>query len=503
MHDLGKSDSPIVPKKMPNKETQTEPARADSPSLPSAEALEGRGLTKENAPRRYSLRTQSRERLQQALERVREVAANDRSAQFNSIWHLACDPERLMAAFLAIKRQSAAGIDGQTKQEYEKNLRDNLLDLSDRLKRGAYHAKPVKRVYIPKADGRQRPIGIPALEDKIVQRSVAEVLRGIYETDFRAFSFGFRPGRSQHQALDYLAVGLMQGRLNWVLDADIRGFFDNIDHEWLLTFVKHRIADKRVWRHIKKWLQAGVLEDGIVRKVEYGTPQGGSISPLLANIYLHYAFDIWAEIWRRKEATGEMRIVRFADDAVICFENREDAERFLAAMRERLGRFHLELNMEKTRLIEFGLKALRDRESRGEGPPATFDFLGFTHYCSRTRKGRFVIKRQTARRKMTAKLKEIRMELRRRLNDSIRDVGRWLGRVLRGHYEYYAVPFNYPKLAAFRHQVVRIWKWILSRRSHKGKVRNTWERMLNLAKRYLPPPKIRHPYPEQRMRVMI
>jgi group II intron reverse transcriptase/maturase len=408
-----------------------------------------------------------------------------------------------MAAFLATKRGSAAGIDGQTKQEYERHLRENLLDLSDRLKRGAYRAKPVKRVYIPKADGRQRPLGIPVLEDKIVQRSVAEVLTEVYEADFHDFSYGFRPGRSQHQALDYLAVGLMRGRLNWVLDADIRGFFDNIDHEWLLKFVKHRIADKRVWRHLEKWLQAGVFEDGLVSKSEYGTPQGGSISPLLANIYLHYAFDNWANLWRRKEATGEMLIVRFADDAVICFEHQEDAERFLTAMQDRLGRFHLELNMEKTRLIEFGLKALRDRQTRGEGSPETFDFLGFTHYCSRTRKGRFVVKRQTARKKMRAKLKEIRKELRRRLNDPVSEVGRWLGKVLTGHYEYYAVPFNFPKLAAFRYCVVRCWKWMLARRSQKGKRRNTWERITDLANRYLPTPRIRHPYPEQRMRVFI
>jgi group II intron reverse transcriptase/maturase len=262
-------------------------------------------------------------------------------------------------------------------------------------------------VYIPKADGRQRPIGIPALEDKIVQRATAEVLSAIYETDFRDFSHGFRPGRNQHHALDRLAVGLSGGRLNWVLDADIRGFFDNIDHVWLLKFIKHRIADKRVLRHIQKWLKAGVLEDGVVSIAEYGTPQGGSISPLLANIYLHYAFDNWATIWQRKEAIGEMLIVRFADDVVVCFEHREDAERFHTGMRERLNKFHLEMNMEKTQLIEFGLKALRDRQARGEGSPETFDFLGFTHYCSRTRKGRFVIKRQTARKKMQAKLAQL------------------------------------------------------------------------------------------------
>jgi len=412
-----------------------------------------------------------------------------------------CDRERLLAAFLAIKRQSSAGVDGQTKQDYEERLGANLTDLSERLKRGAYHAKPVKRVYIPKADGRKRPIGIPALEDKIVQRATAEVLNAIYETDFHDFSYGFRPGRSQHDALDRLAVSLKAGRLNWVLDADIRGFFDNIDHGWLLKFIKHRTADKRVWRHVQKWLQAGVLEDGKVSVAEYGTPQGGSISPLLANIYLHYAFDNWAKIWQRKEATGEMLIVRFADDVVICFEHREDADRFLAAMAERLCKFHLELNMEKTHLIEFGLKALRDRQARGEGSPETFDFLGFTHYCSRTSKGRFEVKRQTARKKMQAKLKEIRTELRRRLHAPICEVGKWLGTVLNGHYQYYGVPFNFRKLAAFRQHVLRIWKHTLSRRGQRGTARNTWERASYLAKRYLPLPRILHPYPNQRLRV--
>jgi len=503
MYGRGKSDRPIVPKKATNNEAQTaRTARAVSaPSQPSTESPEGRGRTKENALQGNSLRTQSRDRLQQALERVREAAAQDRTAQFTSIWHLAYDAERLLTAYHAIKRQSAAGVDGQTKQEYEKDLKGNLLDLSARLQRGAYHAKPVKRVYIPKADGRQRPIGIPTLEDKIVQRSVAEVLSAIYETDFCKFSFGFRPGRNQHHALNMLAGGLSAGRLNWVLDADIRGFFDNIDHGWMMRFIKHRIADKRVWRHIKKWLQAGVLEDGEVRIAEYGTPQGGSISPLLANIYLHYAFDVWAHNWRCKEATGEMLAVRFADDAVQCFEHREDAERFLEEVRERLSRFHLELNMDKTRLIEFGLKALREREAEGTGRPETFDFLGFTHYCSRTRNGRFVVKRQTSRKKMQAKLAEIRKELRRRLHHPVHEVGQWLARILAGHYQYYAVLFNFPKLSAFRHQVLCAWKRTLARRSQKAK--DTWERAKQLGSKYLPAPRIIHPHPDRRLNVSI
>jgi len=329
------------------------------------------------------------------------------------------------------------------------------------------------------------------------------VLSPIYETDFCKFSFGFRPGRSQHQALDTLAVALTSGRLNWVLDADIRGFFDNIDHAWMIKFLSHRIGDQRVRRHVTKWLRAGVFEDGEILSADYGTPQGGSISPLLANIYLHYAFDIWAHNWRCKSATGAMLVVRFADDAVICFERREDAERFLAEMRKRLDRFHLELNMDKTRLIEFGHTALRNCEASGTARPDTFNFLGFTHYCSRTRKGRFVVKRQTAKKKMQAKLAEIRKELRKRLSDPIPDVGLWLGKVLRGHYAYYGVPFNAQSLAAFRYHVTCCWKRSLIRRSHKGRQRNNWERMNYLVQRYLPAPRICHPYPNERPGVII
>jgi len=465
----------------------------------TAESLEGRGRTEGNTSQSNSHRMQSRDRLQQALERVRQVAVRDRKAQFTSLWHLVYDLDRLREAFRAIKRQSAAGIDGATKEEYEFRLEENLTDLSERLKRGAYHAKPVKRVYIPKSDGRMRPIGIPALEDKIVQRATAEVLQAIYEADFHDFSYGFRPGRSQHMALDNLAVGIMRRPMNWVLDADIRGFFDNIDHEWLLKFVEHRISDKRVLRHIQKWLNAGVFEDGDIHVAEYGTPQGGSISPLLANVYLHYAFDNWAQIWQRKEATGNMLITRFADDIVLCFEHREDAERFLTDMQKRMSKFHLELNMEKTQLLEFGRKSPQAQGERGGGVPQTFDFLGFTHYCSRTRGGRFVVKRQTARKKMRAKLEELRKELRKRMHDPVPEVGRWLGSMLKGHYQYYGVPFNSPKLGAFRHHVLCAWKQTLARRSQKAK--DTWDFANYLAERYLPMPRIAHPYPEQRVGV--
>lgn len=486
MHGQGKSDRPIVPKKSPN----------NSGGTPRAEAMEGRGLTEGNARQSDSYRIQSRERLQQALARVRQAAERDRTAQFTSLWHLVYDIDRLREAFYALKRQRAPGSDGETWQEYAVNLEAHLADLAGRLQRGAYHAKPVKRVYIPKADGKRRPIGIPTLEDKIVQRATAEVLQAVYEVDFHDLSYGFRPGRRQHDALDTRAVGLPRQKLNGVLDADIRGFFDTIDHDWLLRFLEHRIADKRVWRHVKKWLQAGVLEDGQVWQAEYGTPQGGSISPLLANLYLHDAFDNWAACWQRDQARGDMLIVRFADDIVVGFQYRADAERFRQELQERLARFHLELHGEKTRLIEFGRFAASNRAQRGEGKPEPFDFLGFTHRCGTTKAGKFVVKRHTARKKMRAKLRELAKELRARLHDPVREVGQWLARVVNGHYQYYAVPFNYPKLNAFRNHVLFWWKCALRRRGQKED--DTWDRANRLAERWLPRPRILHPYPGQR-----
>ena len=406
--------------------------------------------------------------------------------------------DRLRERYYGLKRNSAKGVDGETWQHYGENLETNLQDLSGRLKRGAYHAKPVRRVYIPKPDGRQRPIGVPVLEDKIVQSATAEVLQAIYETDFKGFSYGFRPGRSQHNALDALFVGLM-GKVSWVLDADLRSFFDTIDHGWLLKFVEHRIADKRILRHIQKWLNAGVLEDGKIWQADYGTPQGGSISPLLANIYLHYALDNWMVVWKRKQAKGEMLIVRFADDSVFGFQHRWEAKRFLDDLKNRLSRFHLELNAEKTRLIEFGRFAAPTRAKRGQGKPETFDFLGFTHICDTNRRGNFIVLRRTKRKKMQAKLKEIKLELRRRLHDPVRETGAWLRSVLQGHYQYYGVPRNMPAMSSFRHQVTWLWQRSLVRRSQRH--RNCWDKINNLAQYWLPRPEIRHPYPDKRLGV--
>ena len=443
--------------------------------------------------------TCSRSSLQNLQLRIRQAAQKDKELRFTALWHHVYNVDQLRKAYLGTKRHAAPGVDGQTWQQYGENLESNLLDLSGRLQRGAYHAKPVKRAYVPKADGSQRPIGVPVLEDKIVQRATVEVLNNIYETDFKGFSYGFRPGRSQHNALDALMEGIRTQKVNWVLDADIRGFFDAIDHEWMIKFVEHRIADQRVVRHIKKWLNAGVLEDGELTRAEEGTPQGGSVSPLLANIYLHYAFDLWADQWQRQPGRGKVIIVRFADDLVVGFQSRRDALQFQQDIKERFARFNLELHADKTRLIEFGLFAAENRKKRGEGKPATFDFLGFTHICGKTKSGRFTVLRHTMRKKMQRKLAELKDELRKRMHHPVREVGKWLRSVLLGHYRYYGVPQNSRRLGAFRYHLLCHWKWTLCRRSQRH--RTTWERMNRIASIFLPLPRIHHPYPEERLRV--
>jgi group II intron reverse transcriptase/maturase len=349
---------------------------------------------------------------------------------------------------------------------------------------------------IPKPDGRQRPLGVTTLEDKVVQRALVRVLNCIYETDFLGFSYGFRPGRKPHDALDALSVGICRKKVSWVLDADIRGFFDAIDHECLVKLVEQRIGDRRVVRLIQKWLNAGVLADGEWARSDVGTPQGGGISPLLANIYLHYAFDLWIQEWRR-QAKGDVIVVRYADDFIVGFQYEWEARRFWAELRERLAAFGLELHPEKTRLIEFGRFAATNRKRNGRGKPDTFDFLGLTHACGRTRKGRFAVLRLTKRTRLQAKLREIHTTLRRRLHDSVPEIGRWLASIIRGHVNYSGVPSNSKRLQAFRHQVVCLWKRALSRRSQKAHV--TWERMRRIARRWLPPARIVHPYPDQRL----
>jgi group II intron reverse transcriptase/maturase len=490
MNGRGKSDGLVVPRKRPNK---------DGGAPPEAEAVEGRGSAKGNAVKRTRFRTQSRADLQQELDRVRQAAKGDRKQRFTALWHHVCNIDRLREAYYSLKRDSAAGVDGETWREYGEELEQRLTGLSGRLMRGAYRAKPVRRVYIAKEDGRQRPIGVTTLEDKIVQRTTTEVLNAIYEADFIGYSYGFRPGRSQHDALDALTVGIERRKVNWVLDADVRGFFDAIVHEWLVKFVEHRIADKRVVRHIKKWLNAGVLEDGEVHRAKEGTPQGGCISPLLANIYLHYALDLWVRSWRRRHASGDVIFVRYADDFVVGFERREEAERFLAELCERLRRFGLELHPTKTRLIEFGRYAVERRQRRGKGKPETFTFLGFTHICGRTRRGRFKVLRQTKGKKLRAKLAELKSEIRRRMHWPISKVGEWLKAVLTGHYRYFGVPGNLPALSKFRYEVARLWYRTLRRRSQKTTI--TWAVMGRLERQWLPLPRVMHAYPNQRLRV--
>jgi group II intron reverse transcriptase/maturase len=483
MHGHEKSDRSVVPASSPNKV-----------GLPAAEAGEGSGLGKENATSKPRPGHRAGPSVLRALDRVRRVAKQDKDVRFTALLHHV-DVDRLKDAFWALNPKAATGVDGVTWQDYEEDLDANLRDLHDRVHRGAYRARPSRRVYIPKVDGRQRPLGVAALEDKILQRAVVEVLNAVYETDFLGFSYGFRPGRSPHQALDALATGIVRKKVNFVLDADIRGFFDAIDHGWMLKFLEHRIADRRVLRLIRKWLKAGVIEDGEWSQTLEGSAQGASVSPLLSNVYLHYVFDLWADWWRRR-ARGDVIIVRFADDYVVGFEYRDDAERFLANLRGRLAKFGLELAAEKTRLIEFGRFAAERRKARGLGKPETFQFLGFTHICGKTRRGRFQLKRITDAKRLRAKLHKVKTECRRRMHLPIPDQGRWLGSVVAGHLNYYAVPGNIKAVNAFRFQVTRHWYRSLRRRSQRTSL--DWERMGRLAQRWLPPAKIKHPWPDAR-----
>jgi RNA-directed DNA polymerase len=469
MHERGKSDGLVVPEKQPN-----------NAQGGAAEAVEGRGSAKENAASATRPGRSAGMSVSSGLDRVRQAAQKDREARFTALLHHV-DVDRLRAAYRALNPRAATGVDGVTWQGYGRELEDNLQDLHARLHRGAYRAKPSRRTFIPKPDGRQRALGVAALEDKILQRATVEVLNGIYECDFLGFSYGFRPGRNQHQALDALAVGIIGRKVSWVLDVDVHDYFSSLDHSRLVKFLEHRIADKRVLRLIQKWLKAGVIEDGVWSETEQGTPQGASVSTLLANVYLHYVFDLWAHQWRRRHARGEVIVVRFADDCVVGFQHRDDAERFQAELRARLAEFSLELNAEKTRLIEFGRFAAERRQRRGLGKPETFEYLGFTHICARDRHGRFMLRRITSRKRMRAKLREVKTELRQRRHLPIPEQGRWLASVLRGHCNYYAVPGNSEALSAFRHQIIRHWLKALRRRSQRTKM--TWARMTRLAAR--------------------
>ena len=484
MNDHGKSDGRVVPAKLPN-----------NAGVPVAEVVEERRPAEGNAASKTRPGRRAGSGAPSALDRVRDRAQKDEGEQFTALLHHV-DVDRLEMAYRAINPRASAGVDEVTWETYGQDLQGNLEDLHRRVHRGGYRAKPARRAYIPKHDGRQRPLGIAALEDKILQRAVVEVLNGIYETDFVGFSYGFRPGRSAHDALDALAAGIYDKKVNWVLDADIRDFFGSLDHSWLLKFLEHRIADRRLLRLIQKWLSAGVIEDGVWSQTTRGTAQGASASPMLANVYLHYVFDLWAHRWRRREARGEVIIVRYADDYIVGFQHQRDAQRFLDDLRGRLAQFGLELESEKTRLIEFGRFAAHNRAARGQRKPETFAFLGFEHICSKTRNGKFMLKRITIGKRMQAKLREISFELKRRRHLSIEEQGKWLGSVVGGHMAYYAVPGNSDRIIAFHDQVTRHWLRALQRRSQRHNLR--WYRMTHIAARYLPPVQRMHPFPNER-----
>jgi RNA-directed DNA polymerase len=497
MHGHEKSDSVIVAAKPANKVAH--PAVEQSAAEPAiAEPVEPRAETKGNADQQSTCRAQSRISVSQALERIRKVARERKKERFTALLHH-ISIDLLEEAFYELKEDAAPGVDRLTWTDYEADLERKLEDLHDRVQLGAYRALPSRRVYIPKPDGRQRPLAVAALEDKIVQRAVVALLNAIYEEDFLGFSYGFRPGRRTHDALDALCVGIHSRKVSWILDADIRSFFDTVSQEWLIRFVEHRIGDRRIIRLVRKWLKAGVLEDGIVAVSDKGTGQGAVISPLLANIYLHYALDLWAMRWRRREATGDMIIVRYADDFIIGFQHESDARHFLDEMRERLGKFALSLHPEKTPLIEFGRFAAERRKRRGLGKPETFNFLGFTFICGKTRQDKFQIKRKTRRDRMRAKLKMIKEEMWRRMHQPIPDQGKWLGRVVSGYFNYHAVPTNGPALAVFGHHVTDLWRHTLRRRSQKDRI--TWAQMTQLANAWLPKPIILHPWPSARFAV--
>ena len=485
IHAVEKSDTPILPKKQSNKGQP-------------AETVEGRGVAEGNAGEPPAGRTQGRETASTGLEGIREAAKKDGRMKFTALLHHVT-PALLVESFYDLKRDAAAGIDGMTWREYEVILYTRVHELHREIHTGAYRAQASRRVYIPKADGKLRPLGIAALEDKIVQQAVVKILSAIYEEEFLGFSYGFRPGKSQHDALDALYVGIKSRKVSWILDADIQAFFDTIDHKWMMQFLAHRIADRRILRLISKWLKAGVIEDG--RRIESlrGTPQGSVISPLLSNIYLHYVQDLWAHQWRQRHATGQVTIVRYADDSVVGFERRGDAQRYLKALQERMAKFGLALHPDKTRLIEFGRYAEKNRTLRGKGKPETFDFLGFTHCCGKTRKGWFAILRVTVKKRMRATLKAIRAKLRSKMHDDVPSVGKWLGRVVQGYFNYFAVPGNAYRLCSFRSEICRTWRRMLKRRSQRHRL--SWERFNRLVNRYIPPYRNTHPYPDQRFRV--
>jgi group II intron reverse transcriptase/maturase len=487
VHGREKSDPAIVAVKPTNKAGQ-----------PAAESVERRAGAEGNTGEPRTRRAQYRGSVSPGLERVRQAARQRKKERFTALLHHVT-VELLGEAFYALKRNAAPGVDGLRWKDYEAGLEAHLRDLHARVHRGAYRALPVRRRYIPKPDGKERPLGIAALEDKILQRAVVEVLNAIYEADFLGFSYGFRPGRSPHDALDALAVGICTTPVNWILEVDIRSFFDSVSQDWLIRFLEHRIGDTRIIRLVRKWLKAGVLEDGEWSVSEAGTPQGAVVSPLLANVYLHYVFDLWAERWRRREAKGNVIILRYADDIVAGFEHEADARCFWEAMRARFEQFVLALHPDKTRLLEFGRHAAANRTQRGLGKPETFAFLGFVFICGKSRRGAFQLQRKTRRDRMRGKLRQIKEQLRKRMHTPIPEQGKWLKQVVTGFFAYHAVPTNFRALAAFRYHVTDLWRRTMRRRSQRDGM--TWERVAKLADAWLPKPRILHPWPSARFAV--
>lgn len=487
MYAPGQSYSSIVP---------TTTANNDG-TEPSAESDEGRELAKRNIEQANLDSAQTEKHKSRGLFGVREAALRDRKLRFTNLMHH-ISPQLLMESFDTLKRGSAAGVDGVTWHDYEVGVEDRISDLHARIHRGAYRALPSRRVWIDKTDGQKRPLGIAALDDKIVQQAVLWVIQQIYEVDFLDFSYGFRPGRSCHRALDALSVALRQRKVNWVLDADLSKFFDTLDQGWLCKFLEHRIGDRWLLRLIRKWLKAGVVDDGQWAASDKGTPQGSVISPILANVFLHYVFDLWVRWWREQPGRGDVIVVRYADDIVVGFQHQADAVAFQSDLESRFAKFGLAVNREKTRLIEFGRFAEASRRKRNEPKPETFDFLGFTHISGRTQAGKFMVKRQSIGKRMRAKLKSIGQELRRRRHDRLRETGEWLMSVVRGWYAYHAVPGNMKRLEQFVDSVKVLWLNVLRRRSDRS--RWNWERFHRVVGRYFPSPRILHPYPETRFR---
>jgi group II intron reverse transcriptase/maturase len=482
MHADENSDEVIVPEKRPNKE-----------GLPSAEAVEGRTSPKGNGGETAAARTLRRDNASNGLIAVRRAARQSKSVRFTALLHH-ITIELLKRSYLSLERDSAPGIDGVTWQTYGENLEEKLENLHDKVHRGSYRARPARRTYIPKADGSKRPLSILCLEDKIVQQAVATVLEAIYEEDFLGFSYGFRPGRGQHDALDALHAGILRKQVNWVLDADIRGFFDAMAHSWITRFLEHRIADKRILRLIAKWLKVGTIEDGRRTRGVCGAPQGAVISPILANVYLHYVFDLWVHRWRLTKASGDMVVIRYADDTIVGFQHEHEARAFLDDLKERMRKFELALHPDKTRLIRFGRHAAKQRAERGEGKPETFDFLGFTHFCTRSRNwGSFVIGRKTIKKRMRAKLLAIKIELRKIMHDPIAKTGAWVKQMLKGHLNYFAVAGNHPSLWWFFNKVKRLWLKSLKRRSQTARL--NWESFIKFVARFFPPIRTIHPLP--------